>query len=130
MANVDVHDDRLKSPRELRETWIFRYRITDVRAAARKKGAVSQKEAKKAELAVKEKGLEYRPRMTTSGNDFEIVGDPNAISRFRECKHKVRQHTRDFETYEMWDRALASHARRNPKAELELKISDILFFGL
>lgn len=130
----DDDDDKIMN---LRASWTFSYKPAEVLDAAEKMAKHHgerikwwQQEVVKAEDALKEKGFEYRERHNTMGSDIQIVGDPELARRVTECKDKIRRHTDEEMIYKTWIRALGGKAKRQPDSQLELKITDVLFFGL
>jgi hypothetical protein len=131
MAGIDLNLT------ELRDRWVFRYKPVEVLAAAERLAKHHaerhqwwDKERQAAEAELKKKGFEYRERATSVGQDFQIVGDPELIRRLNQCKQKSHDHQEAQRLYEIWARALKARAERQPGEELELKINDIVFFGL
>ncbi len=123
--------------RSLRDAWEFRYRIAAVLEAANGKLAHHQGrmqwwegELNKADAELKARGFEYRENRTSIGSDLVIVGDPELAKRVRDCRDKISEHRSWTRNYETWVRALAGRAEIDPKAELSLRIDDIVFFGL
>ena len=122
---------------DFRSKWIFRYRPAEVLAAAKKK-VVHHADRKKwwteeyakAEKQLKSKGFEYREHYNSLGRDVQIVGDPELARRAAQCKEKIESHHQRIDSYETWVRALQAKAERQPGEELELKIDDLMFFGL
>ncbi len=129
-------DDRSRA-RNLRNGWVFEYAPAEVLAAAEKKVQYHKErlawwrdEASQAEQTLKDKGFEYRSRYHTGGTEVEIVGDPELARRVSDCKKKIIEHEGQQMVYETWVRALRAQTERAPDAPLNLKIADILFFGL
>jgi hypothetical protein len=123
--------------RDRRERWVFRYKPAEVLAAA-KKGVRHhierrewwEREGALAEAQLKKKGFEYRERRTSYENQVQIVGDPELAQRVAECRQKVGEHREKQKLYETWARALKAKNEREGAEDLELAISDIVFFGL
>jgi len=122
---------------DLREQWVFRYKPSEVLAAAEKqvkhhieRGKWWQSESDKAEDLLKKKGFEYRSHRDSIGEQVQIVGDPELAARVAECKESLSRHKEDQKLFETWTRALKAKTERQPGEELELKIGDVVFFGL
>jgi hypothetical protein len=120
-----------------REIWVFRYKPSEVLAAAKDRvkhhiarGKFWMEEHEKAEEQLKKKGFEYRERPTSYEPQVQIVGDPELAQRVAECRRKIAEHRQKQELYETWVRALKAKVDRQPGEELELTINDIVFFGL
>jgi hypothetical protein len=120
-----------------RESWVFRYKPSEVLEAARSRvkhhvarGKFWMEEHQKAEEKLKKKGFEYRERPTSYEPQVQIVGDPELAQRVTECRRKISEHRQKQELYETWVRALKAKVDRQPGEELELTINDIVFFGL
>lgn len=121
----------------LRDIWEFRYKASEVQAAAKAKVALHSKrykwwesESKKAEQSLKDKGFEYREEQFSRGGEMVIVGDPQLVKRVTDCKRKMEEHREQRDAFETWARALGTQADREPDSELVLKIEDVTFFGL
>ena len=121
----------------LRNTWEFRYKASEVHAAAKSKVAHHSKrykwwesESKKAEQSLKDKGFEYREEQFSRGGEMVIVGDPQLVKRVTDCKRKMEEHREQWDAFETWTRALGGQAEKEPDGELVLKIEDVMFFGL
>jgi hypothetical protein len=122
---------------ERREIWTFRYKPTEVLAAAKERvkhhaerGKFWTSEYNKAEGQLKKKGFEYREREGSYEHQIEIVGDPELGQRLANCRQKIAEHRKEQELYETWVRALKAKTERQPGEELELTVNDVVFFGL
>jgi hypothetical protein len=120
-----------------RQIWVFRYKPSEVLAAAKERvkhhvqrGAWWIEEHNKAEDKLKKKGFEYRERESSYESHIQIIGDPELAQRVAECRKKVTEHREKQQLYETWVRALKTKRERQPGEELELTISDVVFFGL
>ena len=120
-----------------REIWVFRYKPSEVLAAAKDRvkhhiarGKSWMEEHDKAEEQLKKKGFEYRERPTSYEPHVQIVGDPELAQRVAECRRKIAEHREKQRLYETWVRALKAKTERQPGEELELTINDVVFFGL
>jgi hypothetical protein len=126
-----------KQVTDRREIWVFRYKPSEVLAAAKDRvkhhiarGKFWMEEHQKAEEQLKKKGFEYRERPTSREPEVQIVGDPELAQRVAHCRRKIAEHRQEQELYETWVRALKAKVDRQPGEELELTINDIVFFGL
>ncbi len=135
--SYDDDDDGDSNSKNLRKTWVFCYKPGEVLEAARKKLQYHKDrvnhwlaQAVEAEQKLKDKGFEYRHRENTLGRDLQIIGDPQLAEHLTHCRRKVKDHKLKQDVFECWERALAGKAERQPGEELELKIGDVLFFGL
>ena len=79
---------------------------------------------------MRENGFECRERVASGPTELVVVGDPELTRRIGQCRQKLAEHQGLRQTYETWARALAGQARREPDAQLVLRIDDIVFFGL
>lgn len=132
--NYETNQSVVKS---LRETWDFKYLVSDVIKSAKKQAQYRmdrikwwESEADQAEAKLKEKGFEYRERQFTGGSDINIVGDPELARRVTTCKSKIKEHQEMVGEYSIWITALENMEKRDAEAELTLKFDDIVFFGL
>ena len=123
--------------RSLRDDWEFRYRPSEVLAAAQKRltyhaGRLNwwQKQMSQAEKQLKRKGFEYREERHTMGSNLVIVGDPQLAKRTTDCKRKMKEHRQNVSLFETWVRVLRGKVKREPKNDLALKINDVVFFRL
>ena len=121
----------------VRDTWDFNYSTAQVHEAAVEQASYHadryrwwEKESKAAEKSLKDKGFEYREEQFTRGGDMVIVGDPQLVKRVTDCKRKMEEHRESQGLYEVWSRALAGKAKKEPDSELVLKVDDVIFFGL
>ena len=96
-----------------RATWVFRYKPSEVLAAAEakvehhtKRGEFWAEEHDKAEEELKEKGFEYRERFSSHEPHVQIVGDPELADRVAECRNKIKEHRKMRELSETWVRAV------------------------
>ena len=133
----DFHEFADPQVEDLREKWVFRYKPSEVLAAAEKqvkhhieRAKWWEAEADKAEGLLKKKGFEYRSHHNSLGEEIKIVGDPELAQRVAECKEKFQRHQQEQKLFETWTRALKAKTERQPGEELELKIGDVVFFGL
>ncbi len=120
-----------------RQIWVFRYKPTEVLAAAKERvkhhiqrGKWWTENYRQAEDKLKKKGFEYREREYSNEPRIQIVGDPELAQRVAECRVKMAEHREKQELYETWVRALKTKTERQPGEELELTINDVVFFGL
>ena len=121
----------------VRAIWDFNYRSSEVLVAAKKQAKHHasryqwwEKELKAAEESLKAKGFEYREEQFSRGGDMVIVGDPQLVKRVTDCKRMMEDHQDNQELFEVWTRALAGKAEKEPESELVLKVDDVVFFGL
>ncbi len=126
-----------ESATTVRATWDFRYKTSEVLAAARQQVTHHssryqwwEKESKAAEKSLKEKGFEYREEQFSRGADMVIVGDPQLVKRITDCKRMMEDHQKKRELFAVWVRALGGKAEKEPDSELVLKVDDVVFFGL
>lgn len=124
-------------PNCCRVDWTFRYKPAEVLEAAKKCAKHHlerlqwwKKELEKTEKELRKKGFEYREREETLGTHVQIVGDPELSKRASQCREKIFSHQEAQRVYETWARALLRRKSRQPKDELELKLSDIVYFEL
>src|SRR5215831_16293621 len=95
----ELYSGREIGNENMREDWVFRYKPSEVLAAAEKqvkhhvqRGKWWQAEADKAEQLLKKKGFEYRSQRNSYGDEVKIVGDPELATRVAECKKNVKRH--------------------------------------
>ncbi len=126
-----------KSIIDRRQIWVFRYKPSEVLAAAKARvkhhiarGEFWAKEHDRAEEQLKKKGFEYREHQMSYEPQIQIVGDPELAQRVAECRKKIAEHREKQKLYETWVRALKAKTERQPGEELELAINDVVFFGL
>ena len=126
-----------ESASTVRATWDFRYKTSEVLAAAKKQVTHHnsryewwEKESTAAEKSLKDKGFEYREEQYSGRADMVIVGDPQLVKRVIDCRKMMEEHRQNQELFEVWKRALGGKAAKEPDSELVLKIDDVVFFGL
>lgn len=135
MGVIMMHDSSIATT--VRATWDFSYRVSEVLAAAKNQAEHHagryqwwEKELRAAEESLKAKGFEYREEQFSRGGEMVIVGDPQLVKRVTDCKRMMEDHLSNQELFEVWTRALAGKAGKEPESELVLKVDDVVFFGL
>jgi hypothetical protein len=88
-----------KNITDRRQVWAFRYKPSEVLAAAKdrvkhhiERGKFWSEEHDKAEEQLKKKGFEYRERETSYEPQIQIIGDPELAQRVAECRRKIAEH--------------------------------------
>lgn len=116
-----------------RQEWLFSYRAFEVAEAAQKLVDFHEQrqqewlvEQGKAEILLREKGIELRTHAISGGERMEAHLDATLGARLSECKGKVQEHAsaaRDFAAY-------VRACGKDPDKHLDLTVGDVAYFEL
>lgn len=122
-----------------RNNWTFRFDARTLSKAAKEKiehheGRLRfwESELEKADISLRETGVEFRetPHVnnsySTTMQNVQVIVDPQKQAHLSNCQTKVRDHQFKVHDYGTFLRAFET----NPRAELDLTVEDMEFFGL
>lgn len=118
--------------------WKFKYKVSEVLTAARVKVRHHNSrleywtaETKKREKALRDKGISFRESVA-GGSTSNVYRQEPDVDRtlhvnFIEAQARVKNHTDQRDTYQIWVRVLT---RQIKSSSLDLTMEDVVFFGL
>ena len=120
-----------------RSDWTFPYTREDLKNAAKRRQDyhierhehwISERE--KAEVQIREKGVELRERHVTGGASMEAVVDMELGKHLTTCRDKVAKHHRMKNEFARWVRAFQQDDPSLVDDVYLLTVDDIEYFGL